>query len=354
EAYASLFTYVVQKYHYSEGAAYRRIEAAKVYSKFPEVIEAIGSGKINLTTLSLISPHLKEENASLWIHMISGKSKREVEDLLRDQALKTESRRDSIRRLPVALSAHLDSNSGQKGLGPLERANPFLTAPTLESKGASLSCAGPIDSTEIKMPSLTLNFAGEVTPQKEVKISFVADETVANKIERAKEILRHLFPKARLEDIFNQALEDLLEKRDPERKLKRREIREVKKQQQNESRGQKGVEATVDPDGEKRRTQSMQIQKSLVPSRSVLPTTLSRYIPMSTKQEVWKRDEGKCTYQSPEGKRCNERAYLEVDHIEPFALGGKAELENLRLLCSTHNRYRAQLTFGKQWRRAFE
>ncbi|MBI4040515.1 MAG: HNH endonuclease, partial [Deltaproteobacteria bacterium] len=49
-----------------------------------------------------------------------------------------------------------------------------------------------------------------------------------------------------------------------------------------------------------------------------------------------------------------ERAYLEVDHIEPFALGGKAELENLRLLCSTHNRYRAQLTFGKQWRRAFE
>ncbi|MBI4040285.1 MAG: HNH endonuclease, partial [Deltaproteobacteria bacterium] len=128
--------------------------------------------------------------------------------------------------------------------------------------------------------------------------------------------------------------------------------RQVKKQQHNESQSKKG--GPVDHDPEKRRTQFLQmpqVQKPLVPSKmeSVLHTTLSRYIPMSTKQEVWKRDEGKCTYESPQGRRCEERAYLEVDHIQPFALGGKAELENLRLLCSTHNRYRAQLTFGK-WR----
>jgi len=58
--------------------------------------------------------------------------------------------------------------------------------------------------------------------------------------------------------------------------------------------------------------------------------------------------QGKCCYQSPSGKQCESEYFLEVDHIEPFSLGGKTNIENLRLLCQTHNRYRAEKTFGER------
>ena len=56
---------------------------------------------------------------------------------------------------------------------------------------------------------------------RRVKIEFVANAALADTIERAKHLLRHKFPRARLEEIFNQALEDMLEKRDPARKIAR-------------------------------------------------------------------------------------------------------------------------------------
>lgn len=71
-----------------------------------------------------------------------------------------------------------------------------------------------------------------------------------------------------------------------------------------------------------------------------------RYIPSSLRTEVWKRDGGQCTYVDNQGgRRCEARHFLQMDHIQPVALGGKAELANLRLLCGQHNRHRAAQTF---------
>lgn len=63
---------------------------------------------------------------------------------------------------------------------------------------------------------------------------------------------------------------------------------------------------------------------------------------------VWQRDGGRCTYMNPQnGARCSTTELLQVDHIQPLALGGKNELTNLRLLCAAHNRHRAEKTFGR-------
>ena len=45
----------------------------------------------------------------------------------------------------------------------------------------------------------------------------------------------------------------------------------------------------------------------------------------------------------------SERRNLQIDHIQPFALGGGAEKENLRALCGKHNRYAAQKDFGQKF-----
>jgi hypothetical protein len=68
-----------------------------------------------------------------------------------------------------------------------------------------------------------------------------------------------------------------------------------------------------------------------------------RYLAPSLRKEIWRRDQNQCTYTNPQtGQRCSARHYLHIDHIQPVALGGKAEAQNLRLLCAQHNQRRAE------------
>jgi 5-methylcytosine-specific restriction endonuclease McrA len=46
-------------------------------------------------------------------------------------------------------------------------------------------------------------------------------------------------------------------------------------------------------------------------------------------------------------KRCNSTWGLQIDHIEPFARGGRNTTNNLRLLCGKHNRFAAEKVYGK-------
>ena len=72
----------------------------------------------------------------------------------------------------------------------------------------------------------------------------------------------------------------------------------------------------------------------------------NRYIPAAIKRLVWVRDNGCCSYVNPRtGRKCGARRFLHIDHILPFALGGGAEADNLRLLCAGHNQFRARQTF---------
>lgn len=71
----------------------------------------------------------------------------------------------------------------------------------------------------------------------------------------------------------------------------------------------------------------------------------TRNVPKRLKREIWVRDEGRCTFVR-NGRRCVETRWLEIDHIIPFAMGGQAELANLRLLCRAHNQLSARRIFG--------
>ncbi|MDE0217929.1 MAG: HNH endonuclease signature motif containing protein [Spirochaetaceae bacterium] len=72
-----------------------------------------------------------------------------------------------------------------------------------------------------------------------------------------------------------------------------------------------------------------------------LPGSGSRYIPAAVRREVWRRDQGCCSYVDRQsGRRCGSRYRLEIDHIVPVALGGGAEPANLRVRCRAHHRLR--------------
>jgi len=75
-----------------------------------------------------------------------------------------------------------------------------------------------------------------------------------------------------------------------------------------------------------------------------------RYVPPALKHAVWHRDGGTCC-------NCGSRRGLNFDHIVPVARGGKATLDNLRLLCFACNQragIRAGLVPSRYWGRAVE
>ena len=72
----------------------------------------------------------------------------------------------------------------------------------------------------------------------------------------------------------------------------------------------------------------------------------SRHIPSAVKRAVWYRDGAQCAFVSADGRRCTECAFLELHHIQPYALGGPPSVGNIALRCRRHNAYEAELVFG--------
>jgi hypothetical protein len=76
-----------------------------------------------------------------------------------------------------------------------------------------------------------------------------------------------------------------------------------------------------------------------VPEEMITPE--SREIPAAVKREVWRRDEGRCTYEHA-GRRCSSRYALQFDHLVPYSHGGAHAVDNIRLLCRAHHRMKSR------------
>ena len=80
--------------------------------------------------------------------------------------------------------------------------------------------------------------------------------------------------------------------------------------------------------------------------RAVAAGERGRYLGVAVRREAHGRDRGQCAFVAANGRRCNERAFLEFDHIEPFARLGAPDARNIRLLCKAHNLLHARKCFG--------
>lgn len=62
-----------------------------------------------------------------------------------------------------------------------------------------------------------------------------------------------------------------------------------------------------------------------------------RYIPASVKRAVFRRDQGKCAFVAPDGSTCGSTSGVEFHHVQPYAAGGDATIENIEMRCRAHN-----------------
>ena len=81
-AYPSMHAYCVEAKHMTPGSAYKRIRVARTARRFPAVFFAVAEGRLTLSAVLLLKPHLTPETADELLAAATHKSKTEVEQLL--------------------------------------------------------------------------------------------------------------------------------------------------------------------------------------------------------------------------------------------------------------------------------
>lgn len=98
--FSSLFAYCVEGLGMSEGAAGRRVTAARVCRRFPDAFECVARGELHLCALCALAPHLTEQNAAELFEASEGKTRRQIEELVAARFPRPDVR-GQIRRLPA-------------------------------------------------------------------------------------------------------------------------------------------------------------------------------------------------------------------------------------------------------------
>ena len=80
--HASLFAYCVEELRFSEDAAYKRIQAARAARQFPILFQAVAEGRLHLTAVCLLAPHLTAQNVEALVEAATNRKKFEIEAAL--------------------------------------------------------------------------------------------------------------------------------------------------------------------------------------------------------------------------------------------------------------------------------
>lgn len=307
----SLFYYCVKVLGFSERAAYKRIQAARAVREFPVLVEELAQGRLSVAAIIVLSPHLKQENVGGLLAAARGKTIRELESFAASLAPRPDAP-DMLRALPLSAKevgaatpvATLDFHAGLAAGSGAEVAPPDRVDQEAESRPISAPRYEPRHPEPLSETRFVFRFTG--------------GRALREKYDRARALLRGRPAGAGMEALFEAAVDELLERIDPDRRVKRRAARSAKRARPPE-RG------TISAGGRRK----------------------GRFIPQDIKDVVRRRDSGQCTFIGPGGERCPESARLEYDHIVPWALGGRSdEASNIRLACKTHNALEARRVFG--------
>ncbi len=183
EGCATLFTYCTQILHYSEHAAYNRMEVARAVRRYPVILEWLASGSLNLTTVRLLAPALTPANHRNLLESARHKSTQEVREILA-HVRPQEPAATIIRRLPAA-RASSDLALETKTAQPVTIALQQLSAPAVR-------------------PAIV-----PLAPER-FKVQFTASAATCTKLRQVRDLLRHQIPDGDVGEIFDRALTLLL------------------------------------------------------------------------------------------------------------------------------------------------
>ena len=399
--FASLFEYCVEALGLCESTAGRHIAAARVCRSHPQVFGMVASGALHASALSLLRKHLTVENAGELFELCRRKSARKVEELLAARFPRPDVC-DLVRRLPAGGGCTLDvgctAEEASTQTSPREPIE--LSQTSIESRQPELVELSQTD-LEARRPELVelsqtdlearqrepwaaSALAGGQKPRRLEPLSadrygvrFTVDGEFRELLERVRGLAGHRLPSGDLMTLFKRGLEAY------ERELSKERFALGRKPRQ--SRGVAPVStvpcapsAASAPSVTSAPSVASAASAPSVASAASAPSVASApYLPKlelskpdpltpdpwpesssssnrkrrrrysaAVARAVFIRDGEQCSYVSREGRRCSARWCLELDHVDPWAVGGEGTIDNLRLRCRAHNQRYARQYFG--------
>jgi hypothetical protein len=316
--YPSMFAYCVGELHFSESAAYRRIHAARAARRFPNIFSALATGRLHLSAVVTLAPRLTPEHAEELLVAAAHKTKAELELLLAERfpdpdmptrivaiSLPSSSPHEPEPTDHIGPATDLGGGSlGDRLLQDSVQSHETKLAPERVSFGTSEPAGATAAAQRHPRPIVPL------APQR-FAIQFTVGQGTHDKLRFAQDLVSHEVPTGDIGDVIDLALDALIASR-----MKRKFAAADKPRTPRQHSAAEG-----------------------------------RYVPAHVRRAVWERDGGQCTFVSETGHRCPARRFLELDHIEPVARGGRATVDNTRLRCRAHNQYEAEQILGAEFMR---
>ena len=282
-AYPSMHAYCVNELGMSGDEALKRIRAARAARRFPSVLQAIADGRLHLSAVVLLAPHLTGESVDDLISASAHRTKSEVAVMVAARFPSTEVR--------TSLRA---ASTDQVVPEPVE----FSRNPEVEVPAEPRADILATESSDSPPPS-------PAAPQpSRFELRATLDRESHDLLQYARSLLGHAIPSGDLALMLRRALTQLVERE--EKRLFAACCR---------TRPRRGA-----PKG--------------------------RYVPAEVRREVWLRDGGRCAFTSGSGTRCPSRTRIEFDHVTPVSKGGESTTANLRLCCRAHNQFEAERALG--------
>jgi len=309
EACSSMFEYCRRVLRLRENEAYLRITVARLAREYPTVLDMLRDGRLHLSGIARLAPHLTRQSAEAVLKRASGMSHREIRELVCELEPKPDFA-SMIRRLPVRSAAN-----------PV--ASGVLGAPRVASETLNLEIVGEDPDLDPEAANRVLtDSAGErslprarpaivepLAPSRYL-VRFTADVELRGKLERLRALMRRSLPDGDPARLIDIAVTEKLE-----------------------------------------RVEAKRFGKTKRPRKSLADTDTrpsSRDVPAAVKRTVYARDGGRCTYRNRLGRRCGRRLDVELHHKHPFGRDGDHDPANVTLMCKTHNTLQAEQGYGHE------
>jgi 5-methylcytosine-specific restriction endonuclease McrA len=279
--YSSMFDYCLREFRWTEQTTVKRLRAARCARQYPVIFDAVADGRLNVSGVVMLRPHLEPATAPELLARAFGKSRADLELMLAGVAPKPD--------VPTMIRA---AESQVVSPGTVELASiANASTPTPRQVPVRTASAAPARLTPL-------------TPER-FSIQVTVDRETHSLLRRAQELLSHQCQSGDVAKVLNRALARLV------------------------------------ADLEKRKYATTQRPREPRARKSK-----TRHVPALVRRAVRERDGDRCTFVSAGGRRCESRTRLELDHVIPFARGGAATVDNIRLRCRTHNQFEAEQAFG--------
>jgi 5-methylcytosine-specific restriction endonuclease McrA len=337
EASPSMFAYCTEVLHLSEAEAYLRIAAARASREHPVLLTMLADGRLHLTAIAKLAPHLTAENRDVLLQRATHRTKRQVEELVAELAPRSDVQA-TIRKLPERRTTAAQPSGLPPSVHP-QSASPSSAAP--ESTLQPGPDGGALPTLELRpdgvvSPGPGLRLEREAASDTQLRPDAVADPRAADRVRPAA--IEPLAPaRYRVQFTASAELRDKLER-----------LQVLMRSSVPDGDLAAVIDAAVTEKLE--RLEARRFARTTAPRKAPSGSETSprtRQIPAAVKRAVNERDGGRCRYVDEQGRRCTARDGLEFHHRHPFALGGDHSPENVSLLCRAHNGRLAEVDYGR-------